>query len=274
MSYCFDKTAVADFRALLACLMGKALRSPFRSTVPLLSLMEHSPSDWGALLQAWGAPAHVAVHVEYGVASPKPGGNPSQTDAMLIAEGAIGVWAVEAKWTEPLDMKTVAKRISKPESDGAVPKVTVEGWLEHIRPYATDALELGAFGGVVYQMLHRAASACAVASARGCRPQLVYLHFCPSPDRRSAATAQYVADLMHLRSLIGNAAGFPFRVVKMPLACTPASVAIQGLDKREPASVAQVKAALAGGPLFTFGMPVTKLLIDSFWVIDYNPYDQ
>ena len=108
-------------------------------------------------------------------------------------------------------------------------------------------------------MLHRAASACAVASARGCRPELVYLHFRPSPDRRSAATAQYVADLMHLRSLIGNAAGFPFRVVEMPLACTPEFAAIQGLDKRDPASAAQVKAALAGGPLFTFGTPVTKL---------------
>jgi hypothetical protein len=121
-------------------------------------------------------------------------------------------------------------------------------------------LQLGQFSDVVYQLVHRAASACAVATERGCRPELVYLHFHPSPLASSATTAQYAADLTHLRGLIGNAAGFPFRVVDMPLAYTPAFAAIKGLDKGNPASAAQVKAALAAGPLFAFGMPVTTVI--------------
>jgi len=43
----------------------------------------------------------------------------------------------------------------------------------------------------------------------------------------------------------------------MPLAYTPAFVAIQRFDKRDPASATQVKTALAAGPLFTLGTPTT-----------------
>ncbi len=259
VSYAFDKVAPLDFPALLSRFTGKSLRSPFRSTVPLLSLIEHCPTDWRGLLQSWGVPENVTVHLEYGVASPKPRANPSQTDALLIAKHAPTVWAVEAKWTEPR-YETVAQRISRPEGDGADPCATVGVWLDYLRPYAEQSLDLMEFSEVVYQVMHRAASACAVAAAYGRRPELVYLHFHPSPDSRSADTAQYVADLNQLRARLGNAAGFPFRVVEMPLSYTARFEAIQGLDKRDPASAHKVKAALAEGPLFIFETPTITLI--------------
>src|ERR1043166_5076795 len=193
--YCFDTEAMPDFAALCERFSGKSLRSPYRSTVPLLSLVEHSRHQWNALLESWGAPTDVSVHFEYRVASPKVGGHPSQTDALFISDSTV--WAIEAKWTEPR-YGIVAKRLSTPEADGGDPRVTVKGWLKHLNAFAVQPLQLEDVSDVVYQVLHRAASACAVATAHSCKPQLIYLHFHPSPLKSSATTDQYISDLRHL----------------------------------------------------------------------------
>lgn len=96
--YCFDKEPVADFTALCRRLTGKALQSPYRSTVPLLSLVEHSQPDWHALLGDLGAPPDSTVHFEYCVPSPKPGGNPFQTEWLLCGShskmASGGFWPI------------------------------------------------------------------------------------------------------------------------------------------------------------------------------------
>ncbi|MDO8863722.1 hypothetical protein Q6D67_18680 [Haliea sp. E1-2-M8] len=252
-NYCFDIKPVDGIEGLCERMTGKALRSPYRSTVPLLSLVEHSQPDWRSLLTSMGAPTDSTVYFEYCVASPKPGGNPSQTDALLISDSRV--WAIEAKWREPR-YDTVTKRIRNPESDGADPRTTVSGWLQYFRPFAKQDLCLDDFMDVVYQVLHRAASACAVATARHVLPELVYLHFHPSSLRNSATTDQYISDLRHLHKLLGNPAGLKFSVVEMPLEPTAAFEAIQGLDKTASESAEKVKAALCREPLFTFGKPV------------------
>jgi len=257
MKYFFDKDSVTDFSALCERFAGKPLQSPYRSTVPLLSLVEHSRSEWHALLELLGAPRDSTVHFEYCVPSPKAGGNPSQTDALIMSESTV--WAIEAKWTEPC-YETVAKRISKPEADGADPRKTVEGWLNYLRPFAAHDLHLGSFSDTVYQMVHRAASACAVATERRCKPELVYLHFHPSPERKSATTIQYVSDLRHLSSLLGNPVRIGFTVVQMPVKPIPAFNAIKGLNRRQPSTAAKVSAALCEGPLFEFGKPIISEL--------------
>ena len=253
--YHFKSEAIPDFPSLCARFAGKPLQSPYRSTVPLLSLVQHSQQQWNALLDSWGAPHDAPVHFEYCVNSPKPGGNPSQTDALLMSSSTV--WAVEAKWTEPRD-KTVAKRLSKPEDDGADPRVTLNGWLRHLQPFAAHPLRIEAFGDVVYQVLHRAASACAVATAKRLRPEMVNLHFHPFQLENSTTTAQYVSDLTHLHILLGSPAGLVFRVVELPLEPTAAFESIKGADKHSPATSARVVEALCQGPLFTFGAPTTK----------------
>jgi hypothetical protein len=252
-NYYFDTEPQDGMDQLCKRMTGKALQSPYRSTVPLLSLVEHSQPEWQSLLELWSVPKSSAVHFEYCVASPKLGGNPSKTDALLMSDSTV--CAVEAKWTEPR-YPTVAKRISKPESDGADPKQTVDGWLKYIQPFAKEELRVDDFLNVVYQVLHRAASACAVATVRQCPPELVYLHFHPSPLRSSATTDQYISDLRHLRELLGDPAGFGLSVVEMRLEPTATFKSIKNLDKRNPETAIQVKAALCCGPLFTFGQPI------------------
>ena len=252
-NYCFDSDPIAGIEELCGRMTGNALQSPYRSTVPLLSLVEHSQPEWQSLLTSLVAPPDSTVHFEYRVPSPKPKGNPSQTDALLMSDSSV--WAIEAKWTEPRYEK-VAKRVSKPESDGADPEKTVAGWLSYFQPFTKRDLRVDNFLDVIYQVLHRAASACAVATAYHCQPELVYLHFHPSPDKRSATTDQYIADLRHLHELLGSPIGLKFSVVEMPLEPTNAFEAIKDLDKRDKESSIKVKAALCSDPLFTFGQPI------------------
>jgi len=253
--YCFDTVPVPNFAALCTRFAGWPLRSPYRSTIPLLALVERGRSHWMSLLESMGAPTDGTVHFEYCVPSPKAGGNASQTDALLMSDSAV--WAIEAKWTEPR-YATVAKRLAKRESDGADSRHTLKGWLRHFQPFVTHPLHVNDFKNVVYQVLHRAASACAVATAKGCKPHLIYLHFAPSPLRSSATSDQYVDDLRHLHSLLGRPADLKFSVVDMPIQTTSAFDRIKDLDKRSRATSALVSDALLEGPLFTFGDPVIK----------------
>lgn len=157
----------------------------------------------------------------------------------------------------------MAQRVSKPESDGADPKVMVDGWLKHLNRLAAHPLQVEDVTDVVYQVLHRAASACAVATAHRCMPYLIYLHFHPSHLKNSATTDQYVSDLRHLHELLGSPANLKFAVVEMPVQFTAAFDAIKDLDKHSPDTSVQVSAALRQGPLFIFGTPTTTHIGDS-----------
>lgn len=260
-SYCFDTEPAKDFAALCERMAGKPLQSPYRSTVPLLSLVEHSQSAWRSLLTSLGEPPNSTIHFEYCVPSPKAGANPSQTDALIMSEGRV--WGIEAKWTEPR-YETVARRMRKPKKLGSNPpeaideesREIVEGWLAYLQPYASRELRVGDFEDAVYQMVHRAASACAVASGKELQPELTYLHFHPSPLASTATTDQYVSDLRHLRMLLGPGSALGITVVEMPLEPTAAFRAIEGLDKRARETADAVSAALQRGPLFEFGPPV------------------
>jgi hypothetical protein len=250
--YCFDTEPAADFAALCARMTGKALRSPYRSTVPLLSLIEHSQPQWRSLLICLGAPPDGTISFEYCVPSPKANGNPSQTDALVMSGSKV--WGIEAKWTEPR-YETVARRVSRLEADGADPCKTVQGWLEYLQPCASRALHVDDFAGAVYQTVHRAASVCAVAAEKKLQPELVYLHFHPSPMASTATTKQYVSDLCHLRSLLGPGSGLGMKVVEVSLEPTAGFEAIQGLNKRLTETATKVTAALCAGPLFEFQAP-------------------
>jgi len=253
----FDKTEVQNFRVLCEKFGGHTFQSPYRSTVPLLSLVQHSRKEWTSLLKSWGTPSEATVHFEYCVDSPKKGGNPSQTDVMLVSKSKVQ--AIEAKWTEKR-YETVAKRISSPEKDGADPQATVEGWIKHLHSFSAESLQLEDFSDVVYQMLHRAASACAVAKATNCLPELIYLHFNPSPEKNSATLNEYVSDLTHLHNILGSPKDLIFRCVELPVFPTPAFEIIKNLNKHLPITSTQVFEALCHGPLFTFGQPTIRII--------------
>jgi hypothetical protein len=102
----FNKRFLTDLDALIKKYPEREFESPYRSTVPLLSLMKHGGDTWAAILGELGMSGQADLHVEFTVSSPKGRGKASHTDLML--RDADRVQAVEAKWGEP-QYETVAK---------------------------------------------------------------------------------------------------------------------------------------------------------------------
>lgn len=241
----FDRTPSADFDALLAEYNDADLASATRSTVPLLSLLRHGGDVWARIVTGLGMPSgEPAVHAEYTVPPARGRGRPSHTDAMLIQAGRS--CAVEAKWTEP-PYATVADWLG-PDGGSENRGRVLEGWLSLLQPHAAGELRVEDVQGVIYQMVHRAASACAVAAS----PALAYLLFTPGPDG-SPSDAGYIRDsLTRLAEAIGHPATLPFHVVTVEMHPTSAFERIRRLPKGQPSTGQAVRAALAGPPLFEF----------------------
>lgn len=212
--------------------------SATRSTVPLLSLLIHTPALFAETVRGLGLPASYDLFLEYTVGPFGGRGKPSHTDAMLRAgDHAL---AIEAKWTEPM-YPTVQKWLGK----GSDNKRKVrDGWIASLGQTYSTPLD-----SVIYQMLHRAASA----AHAGTKPQLAYFLF-KSSAPKSGPTSAITVELGRLWNLLGDKK-FPFDVVEIGLQPLPAFEALPK-DKGDDTAEA-VCAALEGtDPLFRFG-PVT-----------------
>ena len=189
-----------------------------------------------SLLQDLGMPADCNLHLEYKVKPGKGSGKASHTDLMIISgESSL---AVEAKWTEPR-YETVNEWLAK-SSNGNNRGDVLTGWLGLLQKYSQHKLHTKDFSGAVYQMVHRAASACAA----GGKPKLAYLVFKPSPDPRAADMRTIHDDLASLWNLLGNPSTFPFYLVELPLSPTAAFDAIALLPKANEATAEKVSTAL------------------------------
>jgi len=246
--FLFDRTPANSPAALISGLSESALDSPFKSTVPLLALAKDDWTTFSKVLTLCNVIGDVSVAFERKVASPKGEGLPTQTDAMVLFDQ--GALAIEAKWTEPR-YKTVASRLTRKDSKGRDSKEFVGGWLELLQPHATTPLRLEDFAACVYQVVHRAASACGLGRA----PSLAYLHFTPAMPKSAATSAQYLSDLSHLHALLGNPRDFPFFLIDVPIQQTRAFHAIEHLKKGVADTGRAVRSALLAGELFEFGEP-------------------
>jgi uncharacterized protein DUF6946 len=245
--FLMNTTPMSSAPSLISEFSDSALASPFRSTVPLLALVKDDWTTFAKVLTLCNVTGNVSVAFERKVPSPKGEGLPSQTDAMVLFDK--GALAIEAKWTEPR-YETVATRLARKDSKERDSKEFVGGWLDLLRPHATNPLRLEDFATCVYQVLHRAASACGL----GRTPSLAYLHF--TPTVKSAATsAQYVNDLSQVHALLGNPRDFPFFVIDVPMEETLAFRAIRSLKKGVVETGRAVRAALLATELFEFGEP-------------------
>lgn len=242
----FDRDRVRDFDDLLSRYAEDEFASPFRSTVPLLALIHDAPGVLSAMLAACWVQEPTGIHIEYTVSSPQGAGKASHTDVIVIAADAT--LAIEAKWGEPR-YETVGDWLGKAKSDDNRWKV-MEGWLQLLQPNTALELKVDDFRDAIYQMVHRAASACSI----GKSPRLCYLHFAPPPDQRAATSDQYLADLQHLHGLLGSPAAFPFYLVEVQVRPTAAFAAIAGLPKGSAATSEPVHHALRTGELFEFAL--------------------
>jgi len=220
-------------------------QSSTRSTVPLLSWLKHEQPMVSSLLRDMGLPADCNLHLEYKVKPPEGIGKASHTDLMAISgESAL---ALEAKWTEPR-YETVSEWLKKGSNFENREKV-LTGWLGLLQKHAQHTLHFAEFSDAIYQMVHRAASACAA----GGDPRMAYAVFEPSPDPKTAVISTIHDDLTHLWGLLGRPKGFPLYIVEIPLLQTNAFNTIASLPKGHQVTAQQVSAALFGSDrLFYF----------------------
>lgn len=254
MKFFFDRQALASLDEAVSLYRPEEFQCPTRSTIPLLSLLKHDNSLWNSLLQQVGSTG-VEVHLEFTVEPPQGSGKASHTDVMLI-DGDHSI-AIEAKWTEPRydEVRVWLKKSEAAESSFRALKAdhsknrrdVLNGWLSLIQDRVSEKLNCDDFSSAIYQMVHRAASACSA----GTRSTLVYLQFCPLPDG-CPVESRLMVDLRRLHALLGSPPDFPFWLAKVTAKPTPMFDQIKGLPKGNQQTAEVVRAALHGEPLFTF----------------------
>jgi hypothetical protein len=125
----------------------------------------------------------------------------------------------------------------------------LEGWLSLLQQRATKPLHAGDFDAVIYQMLHRAASA----AATGEEPSMAYFLFKPSPDQRAASPNEIFGKLGDLWDRLGKPEKFPFYLVEIKTEAMNAYEPLRLLPKAEESTSEAVSAALQDSqPLFSF----------------------
>lgn len=250
MSIYFGTPSRMDSIADVIPLYGDGeFESATRSTVPLLSLLMHAPDVFREILRELDFPTEHDLHLEYTVSPPEGRGKASHTDVMLKA-GASAL-AIEAKWTEP-SYSTVRDWPKRDVPKSANQLAVLKGWLSILSARLGTTFLASDFDDVIYQMLHRAASA-----ATAERPRLAYLSFTPSPDRRAATAAEIRTRLSDLWERLGKPESFPFYLVELETTPLESFAPLAALPKGEEATSLAVCAALQGGtPLFEFGRPV------------------
>lgn len=244
----YDRTRLRDLTDLVDCYSNAEFESPFRSTVPLLSLIRDGRAVLQELLTQCGLAANAALHFEFQVPPPKGKGKPSHTDLMICA--ASGCMAIEAKWTER-PYQTVGdwlKTSSVPGSEGEGNRRKVlSGWSSLLQRMATRPITLDDLVNLTYQTVHRAASACYVGTA----PQLSYFQFV-APSRGDASMRdKRLTDLRLLDSALGNGNCFPLRLIEIDIQPTPQFDELANLPKG-PQTASKVKGALISVKLFAF----------------------
>lgn len=259
----FDKKPARDFGDLVTSYDVGEFASPTRSTVPLLALLKDGAPRFRRILENLGMTREADLHMEFKVNPPRGTGRPSQTD--LMARASDNAIAIEAKWTEPR-YPNVSQRAASDSEDAGDSKDrddsnrsdVIQGWIDLIQPRVSKPLRREEFGDCVYQLLHRAASACATAT----HPVLAYMIFSEHAKTSHDAGRKdfYRADLAHLHSVLGHPAGFPFYLVNLELKPTAAFREIKPLRKGAESTAERVRRALLGEELFEFGVPtITKI---------------
>jgi hypothetical protein len=258
MNLFFNHAPVSQFDCA-ANYPDKEFASPTRSTVPLLDALRKgaTPSFLEKLLLEAGLSNEALdLHLEYQVKPFKGKGKASHTDLMVIQPGAPKrSIAIEAKWTEPR-YETVSKWLgcgTSPENRRNV----LGGWLESIAGHTGTRIDPGNCGDLVYQMVHRAASA-VEASGAGGSPAMAYLIFKNVGEdsvKGEAPLEEYREDLRQFRTIIGNGERFPFFLISVPIRSTAAFASLSGLTKGHLSTVQSLRLALgkAMKPLFDFG---------------------
>lgn len=183
-----------------------------RSTIPMLSLLHHGKRTFNKIIQNIGFNNECKCHLEYTV-SPRHGrGKASHTDVMLIQDSQS--LAIEAKWTESM-YPTVSKWI-KQGTNETNRRDVLKGWIELLSERVNQQLKPIDFENMIYQMVHRAASA----TVAGDHSAMAYFLFNMPTVKKGASTKQINEELEILWMSLGCPEYFPFYIVEIELAPT------------------------------------------------------
>jgi hypothetical protein len=221
-----------------------------RSTVPLVCYWRDRTRALATLAKALDLPDLASAQIEFEAETASVGrAEASHTDVMVRSPTASV--AIEAKWSEPV-YQTVARwkaRVQKP-----LP--VIAHWLKRIRPFA-EPPESDGVSGLIYQMLHRCASAC----EPGCEvAAMVYQVFTDSEHRADP----YEKSLKEFVETIRPTRRLRVRLIEVPMKKTPQyHVVERSLAQRrlrDPRFLASrvVRHAVARGELFDFLEPVVR----------------
>ncbi len=156
-------TVCESFEAMVKGLSRSDLPKPTRSTVPFLCYWKGYPKRLPQLCGKLNVRMtdEAVLSFEHRVPSLNSRATPSHTDLMVITPDAA--IAIEGKWTEGM-YDVVNKWIAKGDYPNSRRRV-VKHWLKLIQPFTKTVLSVETLpkDAVVYQLLHRTASACAVA---------------------------------------------------------------------------------------------------------------
>jgi hypothetical protein len=196
----YKKQDAADFSELLEKYPIAELRSPLRSTVPLLAFWRNPELGLDSLSNSLQIDFRDPIELlfEHQVSVRDGKGKASHTD--LMVRTATQALAIEAKYTEP-GYQSVSKWRDGSEGDNRT-KV-LGGWLTLINGALGTQLTVDTVAECTYQLIHRTASACAEpADFRA----VAYQCFDCDADHRNA----YIAQLERLSALVGNKAKLQF----------------------------------------------------------------
>lgn len=254
----FDQKLVSA-RDCVSSYSPKEFHSPTRSTVPLLDAL--GQGTLSTLLEpllirsGMATTAGLDFHLEYRVLPPEGKGNASHTDLMVIDSGPPRrALAIEAKWTEPR-YNSISTWLAKGTS-AENRKTVLNGWLETIGRHTGTLVDLRNCGDLVYQMVHRAASA-VLAGRPGGQAAMAYLIFKSrgNAGKDESRLDAYRAELKQLRLIMGSPENFPFFLFSVPIRPTAAFEKISSLPKGSAVTGGHVTSALLdmASPLFEFG---------------------
>ena len=116
---------------------------------------------------------------EYPVPVNKGKGKSSMTDLMIISKSHVV--AIEAKWTECKKKYELISEWTTGGKDKRNREEVLKGWIQYINDYAgsdiLDARHLEVYDDIPYQLLHRIASACAIAQQQKKEAVVIYQLF-------------------------------------------------------------------------------------------------
>lgn len=185
---------IGGYKQLLECYGDQEFDSPTRSTIPLLAYWRNPRQRVHELSRVLEFPFsdQISLDFEHPVEVQRGRGKPSFTDLMLTS-GDIAL-AIEAKWTEPRyeDVSTWIDGGSNRQNRTEV----LKGWLDLLGRGCGPQLSVVDVYRLPYQLVHRAASACASDSTTR---WLIYQLF----DMDSEKQRIYLDDLQGLVRVLG-----------------------------------------------------------------------